>query len=444
MESNLNSPNSADNQQQGDSEQEKLKGNSSFSRRNFLNTVGLGAAALGLGQFGCASPKKTAAAAAPAAPAVGNKTIAGFDEVGGTDASVHEGWTPVSNRKVRVGLVGYGLSTFSGAFSFQDHPNVEIVAVSDLYPDRCDKLAVRARCNKKYPSLEEMVKDDNIEAIFVATDAPSHARHAIEVLKHGKHVAVAVPAVFGSLEEADELYEAVKRSGKKYMMFETSCYREDLYAMKQIYDAGGFGKVIYTEGEYFHYGDKALPSYKGWRDGNPPMFYLTHATAYYVGVTSGSFTDVSCIGKPSHLPYLQGANNRYKNPYGTQIAMFRTSDGGSSRMMHSKDTKGWGAEEGRLRGELGSFSRQLGYQGDFKDKLPNTKRPPLPPGVAPGYHGGSHGHLTEEFIRAILQDRQPWVNIADALNMSAPGIIAHQSCMKGGETLKIPQFKMWS
>ena len=44
-----------------------------------------------------------------------------------------------------------------------------------------------------------------MEAVFVATDAPSHARHCIDVLKHGKHVASAVPAVFGSLEDAHKL-----------------------------------------------------------------------------------------------------------------------------------------------------------------------------------------------------------------------------------------------
>ena len=58
-----------------------------------------------------------------------------------------------------------------------------------------------------------MVKDDSIEAIFCATDAPSHARHCMEVLKHGKHVASAVPAVWEHLEEADKLNEAVKTSG---------------------------------------------------------------------------------------------------------------------------------------------------------------------------------------------------------------------------------------
>ena len=92
-----------------------------------------------------------------------------------TDPNASKAWKPVSDRKIRVGIVGYGTCQFGAAFSFQDHPNVEIVAVSDLFPDRCAALAKACRCEKTYPSLEELVKDDKIEAVFVATDAPSHA-----------------------------------------------------------------------------------------------------------------------------------------------------------------------------------------------------------------------------------------------------------------------------
>ena len=145
------------------------------------------------------------------------------------------------------------------------------------------------------------MKAESIEAVFVATDAPSHARHCIEVLKHGKHVASAVPAVFGSLEQADDLYAAVKKSGKKYMMFETSYFHEDLYSMRQIYRAGGLGKVLYAEGEYYHYMEQPIDSYKGWRIGLPPQWYPTHSNAYYVGIGAGSFTEVSCMGTPSKI-----------------------------------------------------------------------------------------------------------------------------------------------
>jgi hypothetical protein len=65
----------------------------------------------------------------------------------------------------------------------------------------------------------------------------------------------------------------------------------------------------------------------------------------------------------------------------------------------------------------------------------------LPPGVSGGGHGGSHGYLTDEFVTAILSDRQPLVGIAMALNLTVSGIVAHQSALKGGELLKIPQYK---
>ena len=263
-----------------------------------------------------------------------------------------------------MGIVGYGVCQFGAAFGFQDHPNVEVVAVSDLIPDRCAGLAKAAAAQKTYPSLEELVKDDRIEAVFVATDAPSHARHCIEVLKHGKHVASAVPAVFGSLEDADKLFEAVKTSGLKYMMFETSYFHEDLYAMRQIYNAGGFGKLVYSEGEYYHYMPTPIASYKGWRIGLPPQWYPTHSNAYYVGVTGGSFTEVSCMGMPSVIEHLQPANNRYKNPFGTEIALFRTSEGGMSRMAVSWDTPGYRRRDGPHSRAEGLFLRQVRRAGE--------------------------------------------------------------------------------
>ena len=312
--------------------------------------------------------------------------------------------------------------------------------MSDLFPDRCQALARACKCEKTYPSLEVMVKDDSIEAIFLATDAPSHCRHSIEVLKHGKHVACAVPAVFGSLEEADQLFEAVLKSELNYMLFETSCYRGDLFAMRQIYRAGGFGRLVYTEGEYFHYAVSSIASYKNWRVGLPPQWYPTHSNAYYVGVTGGSFTEVSCMGMPSILKPLQPANNVYQNPFGTEIALLRTSEGGMARMGVSWDTAGYGGEVGRVRGQQGSMAG-VEYQG-LQKKLPALSKPPLPPGVAPGGHGGSHGYLGHEFVMSIIEGRRPLVDIAQALNMTVAGVVAHQSALKDGELLKIPQYKL--
>jgi len=230
----------------------------------------------------------------------------------------------------------------------------------------------------------------------------------------------------------------VKKSGLTYMLFETSCFHEDLFAMRALYEAGLLGKLVYSEGEYYHYMEQPIDSFKGWRIGLPPQWYPTHSNAYYIGVTRGRFTEVSCMGFPSTIEHLQPRNNRYKNAFGTEIALFRTAEGGSSRMAVSWDTPGYSGEMGRIRGQLGSF------YGKFEGPNPppiQPNRPPLPPGVAAGGHGGSHGYLMNEFVTAILQNRRPLIDIIMALNLTVPGIVAHRSALKGGDVLKIPQYK---
>jgi predicted dehydrogenase len=395
------------------------------SRRTFLTQAAAGvAAATGLSQLAAAEEK----------PGV----IQGFEDTD-SNTQLDKAWKPVSDRKVRVGIVGYGVCRFGAAFGFQDHPNVEVVAVSDLIPERCQGLAAACRCDKTYPSLEELIQDDTIEAVFVATDAPSHARHCIDVLEHGKHVASAVPAVFGSIEEADQLLAAVRKSGLKYMMFETSYFHNATYAMRKIYNAGGFGRMLYTEGEYYHYTSTPIDSYKGWRIGLQPQWYPTHSTAYYVGVTGGSLTEVSCMGIPSVVDVFQPENNRYGNPFATEIALFRTSEGGMMRNGISWDTPGHSGEMGRVRGEKGSMTG-MNYQGLADISGLTLAKPPLPPGLSAGGHGGSHGYLCEEFVTAILQDRDPAVDITMALNMTVPGVVAHASAMQQGELMSVPQY----
>lgn len=74
-----------------------------------------------------------------------------------------------------------------------------------------------------------------------------------------------------------------------------------------------------AEGEFYHYMEQPINSFKGWRIGWPPQLYPTYSNAYGLGVTHGSFTEVSCLGIPSHFSHLQPANNSYKNPFGSQF-----------------------------------------------------------------------------------------------------------------------------
>ena len=404
---------------------------SGLSRRGFIQGIGGVGALLGL-------TGKSMGAEAPR-DADGN-IIPGFEKIK-EDPNASKGWQKVSDRKVKVGIAGYGLCKFGGAFFYQNHPNVEVVAATDLDPGRCAGLARAVGAKKTYPSCEEMIqKDKEIEAVYIATDAPTHAKLAVMALNHGKHVCSAVPAVFGfqAEEEAEELFEAVKKSGLKYAMNETSTFHADLWDKRTQYQAGALGKIIYSEGEYYHdFGPNGLPGYNpkngnidvnGWRRGLPPMWYPTHSNAYYVSITGGRFTEVSCLGTPGL--YKEHKENQWKNPFGTEVGIFKTSEGGISRMAVSWDMK-------NAHGEMGRVYGQKPHNPSI-----NGARPALPPGVGAGGHGGSHGQLTNDFITSILLDREPTVNIGDALNMTMAGVIAHKSALKDGEWMKIPQYEI--
>ena len=419
------------NEKDGTLEVESSKKMTGLSRRGFIQGIGGAGALLGLAgkSMGAEAPRD----------ADGN-IIPGFEKIK-EDPNSSKGWQPVSDRKVKVGIAGYGLCRFGGAFFYQNHPNVEVVAATDLDPGRCAGLARAVGAKKTYPSCEEMIQQDKeIEAVYIATDAPTHAKLAVMGLNHGKHVCSAVPAVFGfqAEEEAEELFEAVKKSGLKYAMNETSTFHSDLWDKRTQYQAGALGKIIYSEGEYYHdFGPNGLPGYNpkngkidvnGWRRGLPPMWYPTHSNAYYVSITGGRFTDVSCLGTPGL--YNEHKENQWKNPFGTEVGMFKTSEAGISRMAVSWDMKNAHGEKGRVYG-----------QKPHNPKI-NGARPALPPGVGAGGHGGSHGQLTNDFIISILLDREPIVNIGDALNMTMAGVIAHKSALKDGEWMRIPQYEL--
>lgn len=65
----------------------------------------------------------------------------------------------------------------------------------------------------------------------------------------------------------------------------------------------------------------------------------------------------------------------------------------------------------------------------------------LPPFI---HSGRGTCRIGDEFILSILQNRKPMIDVVVSLNMTVPGIVAHQSALKEGELLKIPQYKYWS
>jgi len=367
-------------------------------------------------------------------------------------------------RPVRMGIVGGG---FGATFQWHLHPEARVTAVCDVRPDRLRRLAEAYRCGATYANFREFLRHRELDAVGVFTPAPLHAWMAIEAMKAGKHVLSAVPAGM-SLEELERLLEAVKRTGLRYMMAETSYYRPEIITCRQWAAEGRFGTIFYSEAEYHHEGllalmfdERGLPT---WRHGFPPMLYPTHSTGMVVPVTGERLVEVQAIGWGDGHEVLQ--TNQYKNPFWNTTGFFKTSRGHASRIAVCWHVAAGGVERGAFYGD------RLSYIMARPEGSPNTvvriaqggrtvldadgypqgsvlieafaqpnhqERLPEPLRVKTG-HGGSHAFITHEFVRAILEDRHPEVNVWEATAYTLPGIIAHQSALRGGEPLKIPDY----
>lgn len=370
---------------------------------------------------------------------------------------------PLNDRKIRVAIVGGG---FGAGFFFHEHPNCIVEAVSDLRKDRRDRLMQTYKCGKSYESLEKLLKDSKVEAVFIATPATDHASHVIETLKAGKHVLCAVPAAM-TLEECGKIKDTVEHTGLTYMMAETTAYRQNTISAKKFYKAGEFGHIFSAAAEYNHPGLETYFFENGqatWRHGLPPMLYPTHCTSFLISVTRERLTGVSCLGWGDDSPLLK--NNPYKNPFWNETAFFQTNRGTPFRVEVNWKGALKEAERGEWRGsKMSLYSPQQGVEegvivrtadtagkddAGFKNKA-NTvemyKQPnwwdtdllPKPLRHNSG-HGGSHTFITHEFIDALVSNRQPEVDVYEALAYTAPGIVAHASALKNGEYMKIPGF----
>ena len=365
--------------------------------------------------------------------------------------------------EVRIGIVG---GRFGCGFQFHEHPGCVVEAVSDLRPERRDALMQTYACQKSHESLEKLVLDPKIDAVFIATEAPNHVPHALLALNAGKHVLSAVPAAM-TLEECRQLVDAVERTGLTYMMAETSYWQQPTISARKFYEAGDFGDLYQVFSAYRHAGLEALWVEDGkptWRHGLPPMLYPTHCTAHLIGVTGDRLTEVTCHGWGDGSAAI--ANNPYDNPFWNESAQFKTRNGRNFNVEVWWAGAHAGGERAEWFGDKMSFLSANGYgtgpvivRNGAQTELDNGgfvraaaqiepyQQPHwwstelLPPPLRhDSGHEGSHCFITHEFIDAIQNGRRPAVDVYEAVAYTAPGIVAHQSALKGGEQMTIPSF----
>ena len=202
------------------------------------------------------------------------------------------------NAKLNVVLVGLG---FGGSFVpiYRDHPNVGTLGVYDVNKELSQTSAKTFHADKIYSSFEEILADPGVDAVHLVTPIPLHAEQTVAVLESGKHCACTVPMAT-SLEDIQRITNAARRSGRNYMMMETTLYTYQFLYVKKMIEQGEMGKIQFLRGS--HYQDMAKwPDY--WM-GLPPMWYGTHAIAPMTVLSGSRIKRVNCFGSGTMEDWL--------------------------------------------------------------------------------------------------------------------------------------------
>lgn len=375
-------------------------------------------------------------------------------------------------RKINVALVGLG---FGGAFAdiYKYHPNVASIGLYDVNTEFAAKVADKYNIPKIYTSFEEILNDDSLDAVHLVTPIPLHEQQTVQILESGKHCACTVPMAI-SLDGIKRITEAVRKSGKKYMMMETTLYTYQFFYVKQMLEKGIFGRIQFMRGS--HYQDMAnWPDY--WM-GLPPMYYGTHAINPMVILSGSRIKRVNCFGSGTMEEALV---KRYNNPFPIESALLEFENGLKGEVTRSLFETArvyqeglfvygsdacfeWGfadndnpyittaipAADGRRGGsskveqtQMPNFHHYLPQEiqhftvGDNYDPL--NPQDTLVKGSGGGHHG-SHPHLINEFVMSIIENRKPWIDEILGGNITAAGICAHESAMNNGTSIEVPLF----
>ncbi|MCH7688598.1 MAG: gfo/Idh/MocA family oxidoreductase, partial [Planctomycetes bacterium] len=253
-------------------------------------------------------------------------------------------------------------------------------------------------------------------------------------------------------------------TGLKYMMAETVVYSREFLFIKEMYDKGELGKIQYMQASH----PQDMQGWPEYWERMIPMHYATHVVSPVLGLVDGLAEYVSCFGSGTINERIAGKSGNASAVESCHIKI-KDSDIAAHIWRFLFDTARQYRESFDVYGSKKAFEWALIEGEEHVLHTAKKPEPEIPERVTvPDYahllpeeirkftqtiqdsehlsfiqgagHGGSHPHLVNEFVSALIEDRDPRPNAVTSANWTCVGICAHESAQKGGEIVHLPEF----
>jgi predicted dehydrogenase len=369
-------------------------------------------------------------------------------------------------RPLNVAMIGLG---FGSEFIpiYQALPSTQVLALCRRDQAELSKCGQQFGIQRLYSDYDQVLADKDIDFVHINSPISDHAWMSLKALDAGKHVMCTVPMAT-TIDECRQIVQKVQSTGLKYMMAETVVYSREFLFIKDMYQKGQLGKIQHLAASHPQDMD-GWPEY--WQK-MIPMHYATHVVSPCLGLVDGLAEYVSCFGSGTVRDDIaQKSGNRFAVE--TCHIKIKDSDLTAHIWRFLYDVARQYRESFDVYGSKRSFEWTLVENEphvihtakkpepeipekvqvpDFAHLLPAEIQRFTKPSeihdaqhlsfIQGGGHGGSHPHLVNEFVSALLEDRDPWPNAVTSANWTCVGICAHQSAQQGGQIVRLPKFTL--
>jgi predicted dehydrogenase len=142
--------------------------------------------------------------------------------------------------RVRMGIVGTGNIATLNVPGYLEHEQCDVVAVCDPRPDVLERRKAEWGVERGYTELDQMLADDDVDAVEILSPTPLHAEHTIAALRAGKHVSCQKP-IANDVGDARRMIAAAKESDRVFRVTENCCHYPPLVKARDLIRDGAIG-----------------------------------------------------------------------------------------------------------------------------------------------------------------------------------------------------------
>lgn len=197
---------------------------------------------------------------------------------------------------IRIGVIGCGkIAQVRHIPEYLDNPECKLVGLFDVNIDRARELAAKFGA-KAYNSYEELLADENIDAVSVCTNNATHAEITVKALNAKKHVLCEKPMGI-TLEECEAMVRASHDNGRYLMIGQNQRLAKAHIVARDLIASGKLGKILTFRTTFGHGGPETWSIDPG---KNTWFFDKTKASM-------GVMADLG-VHKTDAIQYILGAN----------------------------------------------------------------------------------------------------------------------------------------